>query len=126
LEVYNQNSVDETNINLISFIALEQYQFTNDHKPQTSKHGIRFPYRNRFISQYIYDKTGKTRTHKQVGSRLQQLRDTCEDSRSTPTPFSVSQSPLTFMPSFLEDPVRTLKTSASKTPRLSLAFKPKP
>ncbi|TEB18394.1 hypothetical protein FA13DRAFT_615575 [Coprinellus micaceus] len=25
--------------------------------------------------------TGKTRTHKQVGSRLQQLRDTCEDSR---------------------------------------------
>lgn len=61
--------------------ALEQYQYTDDHKPQTSKHGIRFPYRNRFISQYIHEKTGKTRTHKQVGSRLQQLRDTCEDSR---------------------------------------------
>lgn len=61
--------------------ALEQYQYTEEHKPQASKHGVRFPYRNRFISQYIYDKTGKTRTHKQVGSRLQQLRDTCEDSR---------------------------------------------
>ncbi|KAF5341753.1 hypothetical protein D9611_001816 [Ephemerocybe angulata] len=61
--------------------ALEQYQYTDDHKPQMSKHGIRFPYRNRFISQFIYEKTGKNRTHKQVGSRLQQLRDTCEDSR---------------------------------------------
>lgn len=33
--------------------------------------------RNRFISEYIYQKTGKRRTAKQVGSRLQQLRDTC-------------------------------------------------
>ncbi|KAF8623396.1 hypothetical protein AX17_007434 [Amanita inopinata Kibby_2008] len=37
----------------------------------------RFPMRNRFISDYIYRKTGKRRTAKQVGSRLQQLRDTC-------------------------------------------------
>ncbi|KIY46110.1 hypothetical protein FISHEDRAFT_23783, partial [Fistulina hepatica ATCC 64428] len=37
----------------------------------------RFPMRNKFISEYIYQKTGKRRTAKQVGSRLQQLRDTC-------------------------------------------------
>ncbi|KAK2463028.1 hypothetical protein APHAL10511_004683 [Amanita phalloides] len=37
----------------------------------------RFPMRNRFISDYIYQKTGKRRTAKQVGSRIQQLRDTC-------------------------------------------------
>ncbi|KAF9258345.1 hypothetical protein L218DRAFT_826711, partial [Marasmius fiardii PR-910] len=37
----------------------------------------RFPMRNRYISAYIYQKTGKLRTAKQVGSRLQQLRDTC-------------------------------------------------
>ena len=37
----------------------------------------RFPMRNRFISEYIYKKTGKRRTAKQVGSRIQQLRDTC-------------------------------------------------
>ncbi|EGN91811.1 hypothetical protein SERLA73DRAFT_100109 [Serpula lacrymans var. lacrymans S7.3] len=38
----------------------------------------RFPMRNRFISDYIYRTTGKYRTAKQVGSRLQQLRDTSE------------------------------------------------
>lgn len=37
----------------------------------------RFPLRNRFISEWIFEKTGKRRTAKQVGSRLQQLRDTC-------------------------------------------------
>ncbi|KAG7091510.1 hypothetical protein E1B28_010538 [Marasmius oreades] len=37
----------------------------------------RFPMRNRYISAYILQKTGKHRTAKQVGSRLQQLRDTC-------------------------------------------------
>ncbi|KAI6043525.1 hypothetical protein EDC04DRAFT_3088049 [Pisolithus marmoratus] len=38
----------------------------------------RFPMRNRFISDYIYRSTGKVRSAKQVGSRLQQLRDTAE------------------------------------------------
>ncbi|KAF6745009.1 TEA/ATTS domain family-domain-containing protein, partial [Ephemerocybe angulata] len=69
--------------------ALEQYQYTDDNKPYLSKHGLRFPHRNQFISQYIYEKTGKNRTHKQVGSRLQQLRDTCDDSKrldTTPRP----------------------------------------
>ncbi|KAJ7674341.1 hypothetical protein B0H17DRAFT_1016728 [Mycena rosella] len=35
----------------------------------------RFPGRNRFISDYIFEKTGKRRSPKQVGSRLQQLRE---------------------------------------------------
>lgn len=37
----------------------------------------RFPRRNRFISDYIYNATGKRRSAKQVGSRLQQLRESC-------------------------------------------------
>ncbi|KAF8205838.1 hypothetical protein K438DRAFT_1817494 [Mycena galopus ATCC 62051] len=37
----------------------------------------RFPRRNRFISDYIFESTGKQRSPKQVGSRLQQLRETC-------------------------------------------------
>ncbi|KAJ6605535.1 hypothetical protein DFH09DRAFT_1121526 [Mycena vulgaris] len=37
----------------------------------------RFPRRNRFISDYIFDKTGKRRSTKQVSSRLQQLRESC-------------------------------------------------
>lgn len=41
----------------------------------------RFPKRNIWISQYILKTTGKHRTAKQVGSRLQQLRDTCDDPR---------------------------------------------
>ena len=39
--------------------------------------------RNKFISDYIFKVTGKRRTPKQVGSRLQQLRDTAEGKRST-------------------------------------------
>lgn len=53
--------------------ALDRY------RPETSRSTrslSRFPNRNRFISDYIYHVTGKRRTAKQVGSRLQQLRDT--------------------------------------------------
>ncbi|KAJ7506155.1 hypothetical protein B0H11DRAFT_330379 [Mycena galericulata] len=35
----------------------------------------RFPRRNQFVSQHIWKKTGQYRTAKQVGSRLQQLRE---------------------------------------------------
>ncbi|KAG1823530.1 uncharacterized protein BJ212DRAFT_1574193 [Suillus subaureus] len=38
----------------------------------------RFPQRNQFISDYIYRKTGKHRSSKQIGSRLQQFKDTLE------------------------------------------------
>ncbi|KAJ7243535.1 hypothetical protein C8J57DRAFT_1556818, partial [Mycena rebaudengoi] len=37
----------------------------------------RFPKRNKFISDHIFEKTGKRRSTKQVGSRLQQLRESC-------------------------------------------------
>jgi hypothetical protein len=58
--------------------ALEKYQ--PDDTRSTKLFG-RFPMRNRFISNYIFDITGKRRTPKQVGSRLQQLRDTCKGKR---------------------------------------------
>ncbi|KAJ7919926.1 hypothetical protein B0H13DRAFT_2320024 [Mycena leptocephala] len=54
--------------------GLERYQ--PDHSRETLMLG-RFPLRNRFISDYIFDKTGRRRTPKQVGSRLQQLRESC-------------------------------------------------
>ncbi|KAF9069000.1 hypothetical protein BDP27DRAFT_1421426 [Rhodocollybia butyracea] len=58
--------------------ALEKY------KPddlRSNKTLGRFSMRNRFISDFIYETTGKRRTPKQVGSRLQQLRDTCKSDR---------------------------------------------
>ncbi|KAL9712180.1 hypothetical protein Ac2012v2_005257 [Leucoagaricus gongylophorus] len=58
--------------------GLEQY--IPDDSRETRLLG-RFPMRNRYISDYIYQKTGKRRTAKQVGSRLQQLRDTCGGSQ---------------------------------------------
>ncbi|KAF7304467.1 TEA domain-containing protein [Mycena chlorophos] len=54
--------------------GLEQY--VPDDSRETRMLG-RFPRRNRFISEYILAKTGKHRTPKQVGSRLQQLRESC-------------------------------------------------
>ncbi|KAK7045079.1 TEA domain-containing protein [Favolaschia claudopus] len=35
----------------------------------------RYPGRNQFLSNFIFDKTGERRTPKQVGSRLQQIRE---------------------------------------------------
>ena len=58
------------------FIALEKYQQeATDSRAQKSG---RFTMRNRFISEYIYETTGKCRTPKQVGGRLQRLRDICK------------------------------------------------
>ncbi|KAI0338564.1 hypothetical protein BDW22DRAFT_684334 [Trametopsis cervina] len=36
----------------------------------------RFPMRNKFVADHIFETTGQRRTPKQVGSRIQQLRDT--------------------------------------------------
>ncbi|KAL0953672.1 hypothetical protein HGRIS_004870 [Hohenbuehelia grisea] len=44
-----------------------------------TKSVARFPQRNRFIADHIFRRTGRRRTPKQVGSRLQQLRETCHD-----------------------------------------------
>ncbi|KAJ7897494.1 hypothetical protein B0H13DRAFT_1623443 [Mycena leptocephala] len=43
----------------------------------------RYPGRNQFLSQFILNKTGEQRTAKQVGSRLQQLRDSCPGQECT-------------------------------------------
>ncbi|KAI0764314.1 hypothetical protein BD413DRAFT_494797 [Trametes elegans] len=58
--------------------GLEKYQPVES---RTSRSFGRFPMRNKFISDYIFNVTGKRRTPKQVGSRLQQLRDTVEGKR---------------------------------------------
>ncbi|KAH6916310.1 hypothetical protein BKA70DRAFT_1419213 [Coprinopsis sp. MPI-PUGE-AT-0042] len=58
--------------------ALERYRPTSSKDPRLLR---RFPKRNAFISNYIKQQTGCSRTPKQVGSRLQQLRETCTDAR---------------------------------------------
>jgi len=60
--------------------GLENYQ--PDDSRETRMLG-RFPLRNKFISDWIYEKTGRRRTAKQVGSRLQQLRDTCHGGKKS-------------------------------------------
>ena len=59
--------------------ALEKYQ-PDASRPTNAP--SRYPMRNHFIADYIFETTGKRRTPKQVGSRLQQLRDTCKAKRS--------------------------------------------
>ena len=63
----------ETLTNAVA-LALEKYQ-----SEETQPNNLlgRFPMRNRYISAHISKVTGKQRTPKQVGSRLQQMRDTC-------------------------------------------------
>ncbi|KAI0820514.1 hypothetical protein BC628DRAFT_1422847 [Trametes gibbosa] len=53
--------------------GLEKYTPAESKSPRGLS---RFPNRNKFIAQYILNKTGQIRTAKQVGSRIQQLRDT--------------------------------------------------
>ncbi|KAL7278422.1 hypothetical protein ACG7TL_007419 [Trametes sanguinea] len=53
--------------------GLEKYEPAVSKSPRGLS---RFPNRNKFIAQYILQKTGQIRTAKQVGSRIQQLRDT--------------------------------------------------
>jgi len=65
--------------------ALENYQ--PDDSQETRTLG-RFPMRNKFISDWIFEKTGKRRTAKQVGSRLQQLGDMCGGKRILKPPSS--------------------------------------
>ncbi|KAL1739841.1 hypothetical protein HDZ31DRAFT_48689 [Schizophyllum fasciatum] len=51
------------------------------YQPDTKSNKVlnRFPRRNRYISEYIYSRTGEWRTAKQVSSRLQQLKESCKD-----------------------------------------------
>ncbi|EDR01694.1 uncharacterized protein LACBIDRAFT_333124 [Laccaria bicolor S238N-H82] len=64
----------ETLTNAVA-LALEKYR---QEGTWPNKLLDRFPMRNRFISDYIFEVTGKCRTTKQVSSRLQQMRDTCK------------------------------------------------
>jgi len=63
-------------------IALEKYKI-GAVGVKGNKGTNRSPMRNRFISDYIFETTGKRRTTKQVGSRLQQLRNKCKEDKST-------------------------------------------
>lgn len=68
--------------------GLSRYQPSN---PRATKSLGRFLNRNRFISEHIFKKTGEHRSSKQVGSRLQQLRDTHQGKQRMshrPLPFS--------------------------------------
>ncbi|KAK7034998.1 hypothetical protein R3P38DRAFT_2617176 [Favolaschia claudopus] len=53
-------------------IGLEKYQPNHSH--QSLRLG-RFCGRNRFISDYIFNKTGRRRSNKQVATRLGQLKE---------------------------------------------------
>jgi hypothetical protein len=64
------------------YIGLEKYQQEAIGPEGTRNKSGRFPMRNRFVSDYIYKTTGKSRTPKQVGSRLQQLRVKCKENKS--------------------------------------------
>ncbi|KAF6758172.1 hypothetical protein DFP72DRAFT_1064896 [Ephemerocybe angulata] len=60
--------------------GLAEYDSDPEFSPKPSKHGFRFPNRNHYLSQFILERTGVLRTDKQISSRLQHLRDTCQDS----------------------------------------------
>ena len=80
-------------ISIYLYIALEKYQQEAiGSRAQKSGH---LSMRNRFISDYIYETTGKCRTPRQVSIRLQQLRDIC---RSITPPPDEAPSP---MPTFI-------------------------
>ena len=53
--------------------GLERYKPSESKSTRTLG---RFPMRNKFVADFIYETTGVKRTPKQVGSRIQQLRDT--------------------------------------------------
>ena len=61
--------------------GLEKYKPSESKSTRTFG---RFPMRNKFVADYIYDKTQVRRTPKQVGSRIQQLRDTPTGKKSEP------------------------------------------
>ncbi len=65
----------------VAFSGLDNYKPAESRSTRSLG---RFPMRNKFVSDYIYDKTGKRRTPKQVGSRIQQLRDTSSGKQSKP------------------------------------------
>ncbi|KAG6906924.1 hypothetical protein DXG01_011350 [Tephrocybe rancida] len=83
----------------------------------------RFPKRNRFISDHIKKVTGKERTPKQVGSRLQQLRDTCQEEQVLKL-LSRREFPPDIKTSFLPDRSRSPSLGPSLSPASSSSTSP--
>jgi TEA/ATTS domain len=69
-------------LSLTTSPAAEHYVPPSPRRGPRKSKLIRFPSRNEFISKYIFKKTGKWRSTKQVASRLQQLRRTSRDPQS--------------------------------------------
>ena len=63
--------------------GLERYKPSESKSTRTLG---RFPMRNKFVADHIFETTGVRRTPKQVGSRIQQLRDTQSGKQSESTP----------------------------------------
>ncbi|KAH6902058.1 hypothetical protein BKA70DRAFT_1520995 [Coprinopsis sp. MPI-PUGE-AT-0042] len=59
--------------------AIEEYAPPQSRSGRGKPELVRFPRRNKYISEFIFENTGKYRSAKQVGSRIQQLRQTCRD-----------------------------------------------
>ncbi|KAJ3768096.1 hypothetical protein FB446DRAFT_775181 [Lentinula raphanica] len=112
--------------------ALQKYRPQNTTDIQ---HLQRFPRRNCWISEYIKRRTGHFRSAKQVGSRLQQLRDSCRDERilkllcrkqydddnsPRPTPFSDPSSPRFSYTSLSFTSLHAPDTYESSTPEVTL------
>lgn len=74
-----RNAVWPDSLEIVLLQALAKYAPPRSRTMRGSEPFKRFPKRNKTISQYIFDVTGEFRSHKQVGSRLQQLRGTCKD-----------------------------------------------
>ncbi|KAF5341784.1 hypothetical protein D9611_001154 [Ephemerocybe angulata] len=74
-----RNAVWPDSLEIVLLQALAKYAPPPSRTMRGSEPFKRFPKRNKTISQYIFNVTGKFRSHKQVGSRLQQLRGTCKD-----------------------------------------------
>ena len=63
----------------MALLGLEKYKPSESKSTRTLG---RFPMRNKFVADYIFKKTQIRRTPKQVGSRIQQLRDTSSGKQS--------------------------------------------
>lgn len=70
---YTDMSVIVGRYMLNAILGLEKYKPSESKSTRTLG---RFPMRNKFVADYIFEKTQVKRTPKQVGSRIQQLRDT--------------------------------------------------
>lgn len=80
---YAFSSSSRNNIGWFLFTGLQAY--SDRYQLHTRYRGRgRFIGRNHFLSDFVKWATGRRRSAKQVGSRLQQLKETCRDNNSKP------------------------------------------